>query len=145
MHNGHMDSANLTGSSASGAAAARPWWLTAIVVLGSLLLIAGAALALLRPQMLLSPDQPVTPAVRVYAGYLMSRNLALALMLLSALRTRARITLQSLMVLYALVQLLDVVMDLMERRWTVVPGILVLALLFLIGARRLSLRPISAD
>jgi hypothetical protein len=142
MHSGHVDTENLTGSPASGAAIPRPWWATALVVLGSVLLITGAALALLRPQMLLSPDQPVTPAVRVYAGYLVSRNLALAFMLLSALRTRARVSLHSLMLLYALVQFLDVVMDLAEHRWTVVPGILVLALLFLLGAARLSPSPL---
>jgi hypothetical protein len=43
-----------------------------------------------------------------------------------------------MMVLYALVQLLDVVMDVMEHRWTVLPVIILLALLFLLGARRLS-------
>jgi hypothetical protein len=85
-----------------------------------------------------SPDRPATPAVRVYAGYLVSRNLALAFMLLSALRAGGRVTLHGMMVLYALVQLLDVVMDVMEHRWTVLPVIILLALLFLLGARRLS-------
>jgi hypothetical protein len=83
MHSSDMQEADATVSPASGTTSARPWWVTAIVILGSLLLIVGAMIALLRPQMLLSPDQPVTPAVRVYAGYLVSRNLALVLMLLS--------------------------------------------------------------
>jgi hypothetical protein len=138
MRSGHVGRTNLIGSTVSVAAIPRPWWVTAIVIVGSLLLIVGAIVALLRPQMLLSPSEAVTPAVRVYAGYLVSRNLALGLMLLSALRLRTRLPLHSLMVLYALVQLLDVVMDVIEHRWTVVPGIVVLALLFLLGASRLS-------
>jgi hypothetical protein len=138
MHSSDMQEADATVSPASGTTSARPWWVTAIVILGSLLLIVGAMIALLRPQMLLSPDQPVTPAVRVYAGYLVSRNLALALMLLSELRAAGRVTLHGMMVLYALVQLLDAVMDVTEHRWTVLPVIIVLALLFLVGARRLS-------
>jgi hypothetical protein len=133
-----MAKADLTIAPASVESSVRPWWVTTIVILGSLLLIVGAMIALLRPQMLLSPDQPVTPAVRVYAGYLVSRNLALALMLLSELRAAGRVTLHGMMVLYALVQLLDVVMDVMEHRWTVLPVIILLALLFLLGARRLS-------
>jgi hypothetical protein len=138
MQSSDMQEADARVSPASGPTSARQWWVTAIVMVGSLLLIAGAMLALLRPQMLLSPDQPVTPAVRVYAGYLVSRNLALALMLLSALRARARVTLHGMMVLYAVVQLLDAVMDVMEHRWTVLPVIVLLALLFLVGACRLS-------
>jgi hypothetical protein len=138
MQSSDMQEADARVSPASGPTSARQWWVTAFVMVGSLLLIAGAMLALLRPQMLLSPDQPVTPAVRVYAGYLVSRNLALALMLLSALRAGGRVTLHGMMVLYALVQLLDAVMDVIEHRWTLLPLIIVLALLFLVGACRLS-------
>jgi hypothetical protein len=138
MHSGDNGKTSLIDSPASGTVTPHPWWITAIVIVGSLLLIVGAIVALLRPQMLLSPTEAVTPAVRVYAGYLVSRNLALAVMLLSALHARTRVPLHSLMVLYAIVQLLDVVMDLIEHRWTVVPGIVVLGLLFLLGATRLT-------
>jgi hypothetical protein len=142
MHSGGNGTTNPTDLGGSATMIPRPWWVTAVVIVGSLLLIAGAMVALLRPQMLLSPNEAVTPAVRVYAGYLVSRNLALALMLLSALRTRARFAWQGMMVLYALVQLLDAGMDVMEHRWAVVPGILLLALLFLLGAARLSPSPV---
>jgi hypothetical protein len=115
-----------------------PWWLIALVTVGSLLIIAGAGFALFRPQMLLSPQQEITPAVHVYAGYLVSRNLALGAMLLVALGLRARGALSTLMVLYACIQLLDVCNDGLEGRWAIVPGILILGVLFLIGAARVS-------
>lgn len=119
-------------------AAPLPWWLIALVTVGSLLMIAGAGLALFRPRMLLSPEQEITPVVHVYAGYLVSRNLALGAMLLVALGLRARGALSTLMVLYACIQLLDVCNDAIEGRWTIIPGILILGVLFLIGAARVS-------
>ena len=118
-----------------------PWWLIAIVIVGSVLMFAGACFAFLRPEMLLSPGQPITEGVRVYAGYLVSRNLALSLMLLAALALRARGALSTLMVLYAFIQLLDVGNDALEGRLPIVPGILILGVLFLIGAARLSGHP----
>jgi hypothetical protein len=62
-----------------------PWWLRAIVILGALLMAAGALIALIHPALLVSPDAHVNEAVRVYAGYLFSRNLAIAAMLLVTL------------------------------------------------------------
>jgi hypothetical protein len=113
-----------------------PWWVVAIVAVGSILMIAGGLIALFRPEMLLSPDQEITQAVHVYAGYLVSRDLALGLMLLAALSPRARGSLRTLMVLYASIQFLDAVTDCVEGRWAIVPGIVLLGLLFLIGAAR---------
>jgi len=55
-----------------------PWWVVASVIVGALLMGAGAAIALIRPAMLVTPNAEITAAVRVYAGYLISRNLALA-------------------------------------------------------------------
>jgi hypothetical protein len=104
------------------AATPLPWWLAAIVIVGSILMIAGGLIALLRPEMLLPPHQEITQAVHVYAGYLVSRNLALGLMLLAALSPRARGSLSTLMVLYASIQFLDAVTDCVEARWAVVPG-----------------------
>jgi hypothetical protein len=120
------------------AVAPLPWWLLALVTSGSILMIAGGLIALFRPEMLLSPHQEVTQAVHVYAGYLVSRNLALGLMLLTALSPRARGSLSTLMVLYASIQFLDAVTDCIEGRWAIVPGIVLLGLLFLIGAARVS-------
>jgi hypothetical protein len=42
------------------------------------------------------------------------------------------------MLLYAFIQLLDVGNDALEGRWGIVPAIVILGLLFLLGAARLS-------
>ncbi len=118
-----------------------PWWLPASVILGALLMIAGAVIALVHPAMLVSADAQINSAVRVYAGYLVSRNLALAVMLLVMLGMRARSVLSSLMVLTAIVQILDAGMDALEGRWTIVPGVLIFAIVFFLGAAWLSGRP----
>jgi hypothetical protein len=118
-----------------------PWWLSISVVLGAVLMAAGAIIALIRPAMLVSPSAAINGATRVYAGYLVSRNLALAVMLLVTLGMRARGILSSLMVLTAFIQLLDAGMDSLEGRWAVVPGILIFALVFFMGAARLSGQP----
>jgi hypothetical protein len=64
--------------SAWNATAAIPWWLQAIVLLGALLMATGALIALLNPAMLVSPHDEINAAVHIYAGYLFSRNAALA-------------------------------------------------------------------
>jgi hypothetical protein len=113
-----------------------PGWVTAAVVIGALLMIAGALIAVLRPALLLSPQDEVTGAVRVYAGYLFSRNLALGVALIVALRLRTWGALQGLMVLYASIQGLDAVMDAFEGRWAIVPVVVVLGVWFAAGAYR---------
>ena len=118
-----------------------PRWLRGVILLGIILLGMGAAISLLKPAMLVSPNAEITAAVRVYAGYTFSRDLALALMLLLALILRARSTLNGLMLLTGLVQLLDVIPDSLEHRYSIVPGILVIAVLFFLGAARLSGAP----
>jgi len=125
----------------SDANASFPWWLSASVILGALLMAAGAMLALINPAMLVSASAEINVAARVYAGYLVSRNLALAAMLVVMLRGRARGPLGTLMLLTACIQLLDAGMDSLEGRWTLVPGVLVFAIVFFIGAARLSGRP----
>jgi hypothetical protein len=118
------------------------WWLVAIITVGAILMVAGGLIALLRPQMLLPPHQEITQAVRVYAGYVVSRNLMLGLLLLAALSLRARGPLSTLMVLYAGIQFLDAILDCVEGRWAIAPGIVVLGLLFLMGAARVSGHPL---
>jgi hypothetical protein len=118
-----------------------PWWLFASVVVGALLMIAGAIIALTQPSMLVSPGAEINNAVRVYAGYLVSRNLALAVMLLVMLALHARGVLSGLMLLTAMVQFLDAGMDAAEGRWTIVPGVLIFAIVFFLGAARLRGRP----
>jgi hypothetical protein len=111
-----------------------PWWLQAAVIVGALLMLSGAIIALVRPEMLVSPGDAINGPARIYAGYLFSRNLTLAVMLMAALIMRARSALRTLMVLTAFIQLLDAIVDATEGRWVIVPGVLVFALVFFAGA-----------
>jgi hypothetical protein len=88
--------------------------------------------------MLVSPHDEINGAVRIYAGYLVARNFAIAIMLVTLLVLGARRALGNLMVLVGFIQLLDVCMDVAEGRWSIVPGILVFGIVFLVGAARLS-------
>jgi len=118
-----------------------PRWASVIVILGALLMAAGAIIALVHPAMMVSPGADINVAARVYAGYLVSRNLAIAMMLLVLLALRARAVLGGFMVLTGLIQVLDIGMDAVEGRWGLIPGILVFALVFLMGASRVAGRP----
>ena len=115
-----------------------PVWVCIVVLVGSLLMIVGAMIALVRPATLVEKGEEINAAVRVYAGYLFSRNLAIAVMLLFALRASARKALSTLMMLTALIQLLDALVDCLERRWAVLPVVFVIGLAFSIGANRTS-------
>jgi hypothetical protein len=118
-----------------------PWWLYVIVILGSLLMASGGVIALVNPAMLVAPGAQITDAVRVYAGYLVARNLTLAVMLLVVLALRVRGALGTLMVLTAFIQLFDAVLDITEGRFPLVPGVLVFAVAFFFGASRVSGHP----
>jgi hypothetical protein len=118
-----------------------PLWVTVLVIAGALLTAMGAVIALVRPAMLVSPQDQINGAVHIYAGYLAARNLALAFMLAGLLALGARRALGNVMALFALVQLLDVCIDCAEGRWTVVPVVLLLGILFSIGAARLAGSP----
>jgi hypothetical protein len=91
--------------------------------------------------MLLSPNDPISAGVRIYAGYLISRNAALALGLLGAVVFRVRTLLGAMLLLVGMVQVFDACMDAVEGRWALVPGIAVLGILFLWGAAKT--RPFS--
>jgi hypothetical protein len=116
----------------------KPWWLPVIVAVGGGLMILGAVIALLNPAMLLSKGAEINGAVRVYAGYLVSRNLAIGGLLLGALVRRARGALSVLMLLAGVIQILDAVIDGAEGRWVLVPGVAVLGIAFLFGANEAS-------
>jgi hypothetical protein len=124
-------------SASSDQSRAISWWLGAIVILGAALTAMGAVIAFIHPAMLVSPRDELNGAVRIYAGYLVARNLAIAIMLLGLLLLGARRALANLMVLVGLIQLLDAGMDVAEGRWTIAPGVLVFGLVFLIGAAKL--------
>ena len=113
------------------------WWVLLAVLLAALLNLAGALIALIHPGMLVSPLDQITKAVHVYAGYLVSRDLAIAGSLLVMLITGNRRALGVLMLLAGSVQLLDAVMDCVEARWMVAPGVLLLGVFFGIAGFRL--------
>ena len=123
------------------AKATLPMGTVAIVIIGTLLMAAGGVIALFRPAMLASPGEEINGAVHIYAGYLVSRNLAIAGMLAWKLSVKARGPLTTLMVLTALIQLLDAGIDFVEGRWALVPGVLVLGIAFLLGARWIGRKP----
>ena len=119
-----------------------PLWVRLIVIVGAVLIAAGGVLALVNPSMMVSARDEINGAVRIYASYLASRNLALAIMLCTLLAFRASRALSHLMVLVALTQLLDASMDCAEGRWILVPGVLGFGVIFLLAANRISAQPI---
>jgi hypothetical protein len=118
-----------------------PWWLQMIVLVGALLMAAGALIALLYPAMLVSPHDDINAAVHIYAGYLFSRNAALAILLVASMLLRSKGTLNTLILLTAFIQLLDAAVDCIEGRWVIVPGVVIFGLLFLLASARLSGHP----
>lgn len=118
-----------------------PWWISLSVIVGALLMGTGAIIALVRPAMLVAPGAEITAAVRVYAGYLVSRNLTLALLLLAMLALRARRALSTLMVLTGFIQLFDAGLDVTEGRLAIASGVLIFAIVFFLGAARLNGQP----
>jgi len=113
-----------------------PLWVSIVVILGTLLILSGAVISKLDPT-LLTNGSPMTDAARIYADYLFARNLALAVMLLLLIAIRAQRMLAGFMVLIALIQLVDSVDDLARGAFLLVPGLLVFAIVFLLGAWRL--------
>ena len=93
---------------------------------------------MVNPAMLVSPHDEINGAVHIYAGYLASRNLALAGMLLALLMIGARRALGNLVAIVGLIQFLDACMDVAEGRWTVAAGVVVFGVLFLFAATRFS-------
>jgi hypothetical protein len=115
-----------------------PWWIGVIVVLGALLMATGGLMALLQPSRLVSPHDEINGAVHTYAGYFASRALVLSVMLLAALLFRAKGLLNNLILLTAFVQLMDLGVDWHEGRLAVIPGVVVVGVLFFVGAWSLS-------
>jgi hypothetical protein len=120
---------------------AMPWWLPTIVVVVALLMTTGGIIALVNPALLVPQGERVNTAVSIYSGYLFSRNVAIALMLIVTLCIRARGALGYFMVLTGLTQLLDAGVDCAEQRWTLVPVVLILGFALLLGAARVLERP----
>jgi len=115
-----------------------PLWVQVVVIIGVVLLTAGGFISLLHPALLVSPHDEINSAVRVYAAYTFSRDLAIAFMLFTALLLRARTALNSLMLLTGLIQLLDAFSDVWDHRWVIVPAALVIGAIFFLSAAALS-------
>src|SRR5450631_3098515 len=115
-----------------------PWWVRLIVILGAILTTMGAVIALVHPEMLVSPHDEINGAVHIYAGYLAARNLAMAIMLLAALGFAAKRLLNNLLLLVSLVQFLDALIDVGEGRLPVAIGVIILAVLFSAASASLS-------
>jgi hypothetical protein len=113
-----------------------------VAAFAGVLLLTGAVIAFVKPDMLVNPHEQINGAVRVYAGYLASRNFALAGFVLGALFSRARSLLNHVLLLVATVQLVDAVIDCFEARWLVVPGVTILAVLFFAAAAGISRQPV---
>lgn len=113
-----------------------PWWVSIAVLLGVILLVTGAVISKVDPTLLTSKS-PMSEALRVYADYLFARNLAVALLLVFLLVVKAQRMLAGFMVLTALIQTLDIINDLARGDWILVPGLVVYALVFMLGAMRL--------
>ncbi|MGH3124673.1 MAG: hypothetical protein ACRDND_27135 [Streptosporangiaceae bacterium] len=109
-----------------------PWWLTVIVILGAVLTATGAVLAIF------ASGEHLNTAGHNYADYFITRNLAVAVMLLVMLALRARRVLAALMILTALTQFLDAVTAIATGRPGLVPIDLIFAAVFTFGAARLS-------
>ncbi|MGH9105333.1 MAG: hypothetical protein ACRDZX_05755, partial [Acidimicrobiales bacterium] len=113
---------------------ASPWhrWLVLVVVLGAVLTATGGILAL-HPA-----GEHLNSAGRNYAEYFVTRNIAMASLLVVAISMRARRALGVLMVLTAVIQVLDAVTATATGRLGLVPVDLVFAAVFLLGAAHLS-------
>ncbi len=120
----------------AAAPSAIPVWVGVAAVAGAVLMSAGALIAMLKPAMLSGPAE-INSAVRVYADYFAVRNLALPVMLLIFLVRRARQSLAAIMLTVALIQFLDACFDIFEARWTIIPGVMLIGVVFLAAAVRL--------
>jgi hypothetical protein len=118
-----------------------PLWISIVVILGALLTATGAIISKVDPT-LLTNGSPMTDAARVYADYFFARNLPLAIMLLFLLAVKARHMLAGFMVLTAFIQLVDVINDLARGAFLLIPGLLIFAVVFLIGAWQLFGQPL---
>ncbi len=111
-----------------------PWprWVAPIVILGALLTATGAVTALL------ASGDHLNTAGQSYADYFVTRNLAMAAMLIVMLVLRDRRILAALMTLTALIQLLDAVTAAATARLGLIPIDLVFVAVFLLAAAQLS-------
>jgi hypothetical protein len=134
-----MDRQKTSASTSSGGIS---WWVQLVTIVGSMLMAAGAIIGLVNPGMLVGHQADINDAVRVFAGYFAARNLAVACLLLVLLAIRAGRALGHVTALAACIQLVDLVLDCVEGRWSIAPGVLVVGLLFFLASIKLSGHPL---
>ncbi len=114
-----------------------PIWIGVVVAIGATLMATGSVIAIVKPTMLVGPSASMNQAALVYAGYFIVRNFALAAGLLVAWWKRAAIPLRTMLFVAGTVQFMDAVFDAVDGRWPIFPGVLVLAVLFMVAATKL--------
>ena len=134
-----MDHQKTTPCTSSGGI---PWWIQLATISGSLLMAAGGIIGLVNPGMLVGHQADINEAARVFAGYFAARNLTVACLLLILLLIRAARALGHVTALAACIQIVDLVLDCVEGRWSITPGVLVVGVLFYVAALKLSGHPL---
>ena len=107
----------------AGSRGAPSRFLTAVTIGTALLLLVGAAIALVAPNLLTGTASPGGEADRVYEDYTVARDGALGLFLVALLALREVRTLAAALALIAAVQLIDGVLDVAGGRWLVLPAV----------------------
>ena len=123
-------------------------FLTAVTLATALLLLGGAVIALVAPNLLTGTASPTGDEVaRVYEDYTVARDGALGLFLVALLALHEVRTLAAALVLIALVQLVDGILDVASGRWILLPAVISVALAGLLAAARSlrSVRPRSTS
>lgn len=118
-----------------------PGWTIGVAVVSAMLMAAGGIIALVRPEMLVSSGAAISDGVRIYAGYLVSRNIAVAAFLLITLALKARRALANFMFLAGVIQVFDATLDCFEGRWPLAPGIVLIGAALFMAASRVSGQP----
>lgn len=112
-----------------------PIWTGAIAVLAAVAFGVGGLISAVDPALL---SGGTTGGDGVYIDYTVSRDLALAVVILCMLAVRAQHVLSALLLLAALIQIADLIQDAAHGRTILVSGIGVLAVLFLAAGTRLA-------
>jgi hypothetical protein len=118
------------------------WWVVVVVVCCAILLAAGAAIAAVRPALLGTAADPVTATERVFADYVVARNGALALLLVLLLGVRAVHGLVIALLLVALIQIGDAILDSAQGRLDILPVAAAIAIACIAAAVRHSPKPL---
>jgi hypothetical protein len=104
-----------------------------VVVLGALLTGAAGLASICAPQVFLTflgvSGEPINAGTEVFARYAGTRNVALAVMLLTLVAVRSKRVLAGLLVATALANALDCALDLVAQRWPAAPGPFLVAVL----------------